>query len=55
MSTPSDNDLFLVERSGVQYQVPYTDMSTLNDTDLLLVERSGTQYKMQAQDLDLGV
>ena len=55
MSTPNDNDLFLVERSGVQYQLSYSDMSTLNDDDLLLVERSGTQYKIKAEDMNFGV
>ena len=53
MSTVNSTDSFLVERGGVNYQVPYDDMSQLQDTDLLLVSRGGVNYKLEAQDLDL--
>ena len=48
MSTLNNDDLFLVESGGQNYQVRNDQMSTLNPTDLLLVEREGVQYKMQA-------
>ena len=51
MSTLNDTDLFVIERSGTQYQVGYDQMSTLNDTDLFVVEREGVQYKVEAVDV----
>ena len=54
MSTLNDSDLFVIERSGTQYQVRSDEMSTLNDTDLFVVEREGVQYKIEAQDVSTG-
>jgi len=54
MSTINDSDLFIIERSGTQYQVRSDELSTLNDTDLFVVERSGTLYKVAASDAELG-
>ena len=54
MSTTNDSDLFIIERSGTQYQVRSDELSTLNDDDLFVVERSGTLYKVAAEDVDLG-
>ena len=51
MSTLNDTDLFVIERSGTQYQVRSDEMSTLNDTDLFVVEREGVQYKVEAVDV----
>ena len=54
MSTLNDTDLFVIERSGTNYQVRSDEMSTLNDTDLFVVERSGTNYKIEAKDISTG-
>ena len=54
MSTLNDSDLFVIERSGTQYQVRSDEMSTLNDTDLFVVEREGVQYKIEAQNVSTG-
>jgi hypothetical protein len=54
MSTLNDTDLFVIERSGTNYQVRSNEMSTLQDTDLFVVERSGTNYQVEAKDINLG-
>jgi hypothetical protein len=54
MSTLNDTDLFIIERSGTNYQVRSNEMSTLQDTDLFVVERSGTNYQVEAKDINLG-
>jgi hypothetical protein len=54
MSTLNDTDLFVIERSGTNYQVRSDEMSTLQDTDLFVVERSGTNYQVEAKDINLG-
>jgi hypothetical protein len=54
MSTLNDTDLFVIERSGTNYQVRSNEMSTLQDTDLFVVERSGTNYQIEAKDINLG-
>lgn len=54
MSTLNDNDLLIVERNGIQYQIRSDEMSTLADTDLLVVERAGSTYKIEARDISSG-
>jgi hypothetical protein len=54
MSTLNDTDLFVIERSGTNYQVRSDEMSTLQDTDLFVVERSGTNYQIEAKDVNTG-
>ena len=47
MSTINDTDLFIVERSGVSYKVPASELGDkLSENDLMVVERSGTTYKV---------
>jgi hypothetical protein len=53
MSTLNDTDLFIIERSGTNYQVRSEEMSELLDTDLFVVERDGVNYKLAAEDLDI--
>ena len=54
MSTVNDTDILAVERDGIKYQVPFSDMSTLNDTDLFSIERDGVKYKVEAQYISTG-
>lgn len=55
MSNLNDTDLFIVERSGVQYKVEADSMSTLQDTDLLLVSRAGDNYQLTGGDFKASV
>ena len=54
MSTLQDNDLFIVDRNGTNYQLPHNQMSTLQDTDLFIVEREGVNYQVPASDVNTG-
>ena len=45
MSTVEPTDLFLVNRAGTNYTVPFSALETLQDTDLLPVSRGGVTYQ----------
>ena len=51
MSTLQDSDLFVVDRSGINYKLPNSQMSTVQDTDLFVVERDGVNYKVEGKDV----
>ena len=54
MSTIYDDDVFVVESNGQQYNVQNQNRSSLSDDDLFLVERNGTLYKVAASDVGTG-
>ena len=49
-----DNDLFMVDRDGTQFQVKTQDMSNLKDTDLFWVQRDGVDYSVTADQVNTG-
>ena len=54
MSTLNDNDVFLVQQSGVTKTVKNIDRSTLDPEDRFLVQRSGVTHTIKAEDVGGG-
>ena len=53
MSNLQNDDLILVSREGVNYELSYADMSNLQNDDLLLVSRDGVNYKVTADQFSI--